>query len=180
MGAIFSQGFLSLDSCTFKNNTAYRNGENVLCIKKTDVYLEGIKLKSSADVVTIKDVTSTWDKVLKYGYMALSAIVGVVVGVTTLNPVAGVAAGGGTAAVLGPLTGTYLYTRHYDVHYNALKGTLILTAEGITLGVIGGLVGAYGGQLIKSMGGRQRIVIPIYEDPEGGLLDISGILRSVI
>ena len=46
--------------------------ENVLCIKKTDVYLEGIKLKSSADVVTIKDVTSTWDKVLKYGYMALS------------------------------------------------------------------------------------------------------------
>ena len=71
-GAIFSQGFLSLDSYTFKNNTSYRNGENVLCIKKTDVYLEGIKLKSSADVVTIKDVTSTWDKVLKYGYMALS------------------------------------------------------------------------------------------------------------
>lgn len=148
-GAIFSQGCLRLDDCTFKGNDAYRNGDDVLSIKDTDVYIDGKQLNCSLGVVEFRDVTSTKDTVLKIGSIAFSALVGVVVGVVTLNPVVAVASGVGTALVLGPLVGTYLSTTHYDVHYNALKGTLILTAECVAAGIIGGLIGAYGGSLIR-------------------------------
>ena len=51
------------------------------------------------------------------------------------------AAGVVTRVLLGSIAGAYLASRHYDMHYNALKATGILIGECAAAGLLGALSG---------------------------------------
>ena len=143
-GAIFTQGYLILNNCIFEGNDAYKKGDTILNVDKGTVIMDGEQINGSSGVVTyVKSISSTWDKIVKWGAIGISFIVGAVVGFCTFNPIIGVAAGAFAGLLLGSIAGAYLSCRHYDMHYNALKATGILIAECVGAGILGGLCGYF-------------------------------------
>lgn len=157
-GAIFNQGTLTINNCFFKDNDAYRKGNTILTVGDATVYLDGKKINGSLDDIggygSIKHVDSIstgLQKILKIGSIVLSFAVGVVAGVFT-SPAGGAAIGAGVGLVLGSLTSAYINTHNYDMHYNMLKSTLILTGICVLAGAAGGIIGGYAAHFHPSAG----------------------------
>ena len=149
-GAIFNQGALILNNCTFDGNKAYRVGNNVLNVDKGQVFLDGEQINGSSGVIKYeKSISSTLAKVLKWGSIAISAVVGVVVGIY-FGPVAGVIAGAATGLVLGTIVSVVTNRYTYDMHYNPLKNTIFIIGTNVAAGIVGGLIGGYVGRCLSA------------------------------
>ena len=143
-GAIFNQGTLILNNCTFENNSAYSVGNNVLNVDKGQVFLDGEQINGTFGVVKYKkSISTTLQKVLKWGSIGISCFVGFVVGVVTYSPYIGMAAGVGTALILGTIASVITNTYTYDMHFNPLKNTIFIIGVSVAAGIAGGLLGAY-------------------------------------
>ena len=143
-GAIFNQGTLILNNCTFENNSAYSVGNNVLNVDKGQVFLDGEQINGTFGVVKYKkSISTTLQKVLKWGSIGISCFVGFVVGLVTYSPYIGMAAGVGTALILGTIASVITNTYTYDMHFNPLKNTIFIIGVSVAAGIVGGLLGAY-------------------------------------
>ena len=150
-GAIFNQGSLIINNCTFEDNDAYRVGDNVLNVNKGQVFLDGEQINGTFGVVKYKkSISSTLTKVLKWGSVAISAVVGVVVGIATKSPAIGLAAGAVTGLVLGTIASIITNRYTYDMHYNALKNTIFIIGANVAAGIVGGVIGGYIGGLMPT------------------------------
>ncbi len=149
-GAIFNQGVLTLNNCTFKGNDAYRKGNTVLNVDDAEVYLDGVQINgSSGPIKHVNSISSGKEKLLQSIAVIISFGFGAVGGACT-SPLGGAAIGAGVGAVVGGLTSIYLNANHYDIHYNRLKATLILTGVCALSGAIGGVIGGYAAQYTAS------------------------------
>ena len=151
-GAIFNQGILTLNNCSFKGNDAYRTGDTVLNVDKAKVYLDGIEINgSSGPIKHVNSISSGFEKFLKSMAVIVSFIGGAIGGAAT-SPAGGAAIGAGVGFVVGGLTSMYINAHHYDIHYNRLKATLLLTGICALAGAAGGLLGGYAAQYTASPG----------------------------
>ena len=158
-GAIFNQGFLTLNNCSFKGNDAYRTGNTVLNVDKAKVYLDGIEINgSSGPIKHVKSISSGFEKFLKSIVVIGSFVVGTIAGIVTASPVVGAVIGAGVGLVLGGLASMYINAHHYDIHYNRLKSTLLLTGMCVLAGAAGGILGGYAAQYTASPGTYGGIV----------------------
>ena len=143
-GAIFNQGKLELESCDFRGNEAYRNGNNILNVDKGNVTIDGEEITGSSGWVTyIKstdEVTSGLTHILCF---AASFLIGTIIGVATANPAIGFFGGAAVGAVIGTMASVYLIRTTYDVNYNRLKTCLLLIGGCSACGALGGCFGAY-------------------------------------
>ena len=150
-GAIFNQGALILNNCSFKDNDAYRVGDDVLNVNKGQVFLDGEQINGSYGVVKYKkSISSTLTKILKWGSVAISAVVGVVVGFVTKSPAIGLAAGAVTGLVLGTIASIVINRYTYDMNYNPLKNTIFIIGVNVAAGIAGGVIGGCIGGLTST------------------------------
>lgn len=171
-GAIFNQGVLTLNNCSFKGNDAYRKGNTVLNVDDAEVYLDGVQINgSSGPIKHISSISSGLEKFLKSFAVIGSFILGGAAGAAT-NPAAGALIGAGVGVVVGGLTSWYITSHHYDIHYNRLKATLILTGMCAVAGAAGGLIGGYAAQYSASpnnFGGMVEEQFSTYASTESNL-----------
>ena len=156
-----------LNNCTFENNEAYLVGNDVLNVDKGQVFLNGEQINGSFGVVKYKkSISSILTKVLKWGSVAISAVVGIAVGVASQSAVIGMVAGAATAFVLGTISSVIINRYTYDMHYSPIKSTTFIIGTSVTAGIFGGLAGGL-------------IVYGVYGIPLGGE-KIAGSILGVI
>ena len=145
-GAIFSQGILITNNCTFLNNNAYSNGLDI-CIGDGGILVMDNKNITSANatgaVCFAKSLTGTASTWIKVGSYVASFVVGFGIGYVTVNPYIGMAAGAGVGALIGSLASSYIISKTYDANFNRVKLCAILIWGSAAAGALGGLAGSY-------------------------------------
>ena len=147
-GAIFTQGSLALNNCTFEGNEAYGDGDNVLNADKGKVYVDGNEIQGSQGCVEyVKSISDTWSTIVGISGLILSAGLGILAGMATGNPLIGVGVGVTLGACIGTICSVIIVSGTYDVHLNRAL-TCALLIGGCALA--GGLGGAMGGFIAEA------------------------------
>ena len=142
-GAIFTQGSLALNNCTFNGNEAYSNGDNVLNADKGEAYVDGVKIVGSEGCVKyVKSISTVWATIIGVVGMTASALLGVIVGLSTCNPLIGFAAGAGVGALIGLQCSAIIVSNNYNYNLNRLAVCITLIAGCALVGGLGGVIGS--------------------------------------
>ena len=112
--------------------------------------MDGEQINGSSGVVKYKkSISSTLAKVLKWGSITISAVVGVAAGICTKSPVTGVAAGVATGVVLGTVASVITNRYTYDMYHHPLKNTIFIIGVSVAAGIAGGVIGGFIGGLSR-------------------------------
>ena len=143
-GAIFTQGSLTLNNCTFSGNKAKDEGNDVLNADKGEVFINGEKIKGSSGCVKyVKSIESGLSFLTGFCGLVFSVFLGTIAGLTTLNPLVGVAAGAGAGLLVGSMCAAIIVTNTYDINVNRLKTCLVIMGGCSLAGAFGGGLGTY-------------------------------------
>ena len=141
-GAIFNQGYLSLNNCSFEGNTGYGKGNDVCVGDGGIVVVNGKNITGNTDIATFAESMSTTKRVI---LSILPAVIAFVAGFVTsclATPVVGMAVGAAVGAALGTAFAAHIISRHYNVEFNRGLTCLFVIGAATASGVLGGWAGA--------------------------------------
>ncbi|WP_407414703.1 right-handed parallel beta-helix repeat-containing protein [Methanobrevibacter sp.] len=141
-GAIFNQGFLSLNHCTFKGNKAYGEGDNVCVGDGGMIQVDYEDVISDTKDIWFADGLSEED----YGWMSIVVSVGAfaagfLASAFTCNPFIGMAIGAAIGTGFGILAAEYCFEASCSINLDKGKYYLDFVLMGAVFGVLGGACG---------------------------------------
>ena len=143
-GAIFNQGYLSLNNCSFEGNIGYGKGSNVCVGDGGKVVVNGKNITKNTDIVTFAKSMSKTKRIILGILPSVAAFVAGFVTSCLATPFVGVAVGAAVGAALGTGSAAYIISRHYDVGFNRGLTCLFVIGAATASGALGGWAGAAG------------------------------------
>ena len=143
-GAIFSQGRVEIFNCTFMDNKAYGDGDDICNLDNGIVIIDGVQINGTDGIVyhleSMSKSERTWITSLA---PFLAAAIGFTIGTICGGPVLGAVLGGLAGACVGTAAATYICSKTYDLTFNRGSLCALLIVECTVAGALGGLAGGY-------------------------------------
>ena len=150
-GAIFSQGQLSLNNCTFEDNTGYGTGNDILNVDKGSVFINGKPVNGTEGTVTyVESMSDTYASVISliaatgtiFAGLAAGAVGFLASGNIVVGIAVGVAVGAAVGAALGTAAASAITSCQYNLAHDRLKIAIGLISGCVIMGMLSGAWGA--------------------------------------
>uniref|UniRef100_UPI00388D7F03 hypothetical protein n=1 Tax=Methanobrevibacter sp. TaxID=66852 RepID=UPI00388D7F03 len=175
-GAIYNQGLLTVENCSFYSNYVEGSFLNSIGITTGGIGVDICNLEGVGNVYAaqkidydeVKDLDALQTTSMVVTTAALSFVVGVGVGYLTGSIKAGAVAGAAVGACIGAVGSLLVCYNTMDVTFNDLQFSLLLIGGSMVAGAIGGAFGGY----IAEVGNYVPEIPAVEERPEYDRIDL--------
>uniref|UniRef100_UPI00388FDE76 hypothetical protein n=1 Tax=Methanobrevibacter sp. TaxID=66852 RepID=UPI00388FDE76 len=177
-GAIYNQGLLTVENCSFYSNYVEGSFLNSIGITTGGVGVDICNLEGVGNVYAaqkidydeVKDLDAMQTTAMVVTTAAVSFVVGAGAGYLTGSIKAGAVAGAAVGACIGAIGSLLVCYNTMDVTFNDLQFSLLLIGGSMVAGAIGGAFGGYFAQ------GQIQAPVQIPEEPihHGRIVEFNG------